>query len=204
MLNESHRRLFEKLHHDLGKEIISALQNKAVNEIMLNPDGGLWVDHSDAGLCQVGSLTTAQGYSIMHAVAGIHNVVVSFDHPRLESELPHFGEMRGERFTGQVPPIVSAPCFTVRKKSERVFTLDDYVGVGRLQKAQAAVLSQLVQARKNILVCGGPGSGKTTVVNALIAEAVQQDKNQRFLLLEPQFGVFVINLMADNLRGSIA
>jgi type IV secretion system protein VirB11 len=49
---------------------------------------------------------------------------------------------------------------------------------------QANILSKLVSSRKNILVCGGPGSGKTTVTNALIVEAVKFDLNQRFLILE--------------------
>ena len=77
--------------------------------------------------------------------------------------------MQGERFTAQVPPIVVAPCFTIRKKSQVVFSLDDYVESGRLTVQQADVLKTLVQQRNNILVCGGPGSGKTTVTNALIS-----------------------------------
>ena len=104
--------------------------------------------------------------------------------PRLEAELPMYRSMRGERFTAQIPPIVSAPSFSIRKKSEIVFTLDDYIKTGRLTDEQAAVLRELIKERKNILVCGGPGSGKTTVTNALIIEASECDPNQRFIILE--------------------
>lgn len=184
MLSESQRRLYEKLHQDLGEEILTALADKAVHEIMLNPDGQLWVEHAEKGQYAIGELSTAQGYAILHAVAGIHNGVVSPSTPQLEAELPHYGGMRGERFSGQVPPIVGGPCFTIRKKSERLFTLVDYVDKEHLSATQADRLIACVQARQNILVCGGPGSGKTTLTNALIAEAVKENPHQRFLLLE--------------------
>lgn len=182
--NESDLRLYEKLHRVLGGKIVRWLQDKTVNEIMLNPDGSLWIDRHRDGQMHVGNLTKAQGYSILAAVAGIHEVVVSPDNPCVEATLPNYCEMQGERFTGQMPPIVRAPCFTIRKKSELIFTLDDYVKTGRLTLTQSHMLSELVSARKNILVCGGPGSGKTTVTNALIAAAVKQNGQQRFLLLE--------------------
>jgi P-type conjugative transfer ATPase TrbB len=181
---ESQHRLYEKLSRDLTKEVVSFLGDKDINEIMLNPDGKLWVDRASQGQLCVGSLTKAQAFSIMNAVAGIHGFVVSQHQPRLEAELPYYGVMKGERFTGQVPPVVSAPCFTLRKKSEMIFTLKDYVSSHRLTESQAAVLCQLIHDRKNILICGGPGSGKTTVTNALIVEAVKADENQRFLILE--------------------
>jgi len=181
---ESQHRLYEKLSRDLTEGIVSYLGDKDINEIMLNPDGKLWIDRASEGQSCVGFLTKAQAFSIMNAIAGIHGFVVSQHSPRLEAELPYYGVMKGERFTGQVPPVVSAPCFTIRKKSDIVFTLDDYIKTHRLTDAQANVLCQLIQERKNILICGGPGSGKTTVTNALIVEAVKSDENQRFLILE--------------------
>lgn len=92
--------------------------------------------------------------------------------------------MQGQRFIAQVPPIVSAPSFTIRKQSEVIFTLNDYLHSGRLTQQQDFVLRDLVQKRKNILICGGPGSGKTTLINALILEALRQDDKQRLLILE--------------------
>lgn len=183
-LTESNRRLYEKLYHDLGSEIINFLEDKDVNEIMLNPDGKLWIDRTSTGQSYVGIISKAQAFSVLHSIAGIHDFVVSQHSPRLEAELPFYRLMRGERFTGQIPPISSAPCFTIRKRSEVIFTLEDYIATDRMTKAQADILCALVKERKNVLVCGGPGSGKTTVTNALIVEAVKVDENQRFLLLE--------------------
>jgi type IV secretion system protein VirB11 len=183
-ITESHRRLYEKLYRDLGKEVVAFLEDQDVNEIMLNPDGMLWVDRTSTGQTCIGTMTKAQAFSVLNSVAGIHDFVVSQHSPRLEAELPYYQAMKGERFTGQIPPICSAPCFTIRKKSEIIFTLADYIASQRMTEKQAQMLCNLVAERKNILVCGGPGSGKTTVTNALIIEAVKGDQNQRFLILE--------------------
>ncbi len=183
-LSESHRRLYEKLYRDLNENIIQFLIDKDINEVMLNPDGKLWIDSASKGLVHVSNLNRAQAFSIINDIAGIHNFVVNQHSPRLEAELPNFKEMRGERFTAQVPPIVSSPSFTIRKKSEIIFSLENYIDTQRLTEEQATVLKRLIKNRKNILVCGGPGSGKTTVTNTLIIEAVKCNENQRFLILE--------------------
>lgn len=184
MLTESQQRLFSKLHQDLGSEIISFLSDKDINEVMLNPDGSLWVDSVKEGVIQQGRISSIHAHAILNCVAGIQGVVISEQNPRLEAELPYYRELRGERFTGQIPPIVSNPCFTIRKKSEMIFTLDDYYLTERLTEEQCIVLKDLVAARKNILVCGGPGSGKTTFTNALISEIVRCDPSQRIIILE--------------------
>src|SRR5437764_1457001 len=150
-LTESQHRLYEKLYRDFGNEIISFFEEKDINEIMLNPDGKLWIDSSTKGLVYVNNLTRAQAFSIINDVAGIHGFVIAQHSPRLEAELPYFKNMRGERFTAQIPPIVSAPSFTVRKKSEIIFTLEDYISTERLTEKQAIVLKELIKNRKNIL-----------------------------------------------------
>lgn len=182
--SESKRRLFDKLYDDLGDRIHHALQDEDIHEVMLNPDGQLWLDSATKGLVKIGHLTATQAFAMIHSLAGIHGFVVDQYSPQLEADLPFFKSMQGERFTAQVPPIVASPCFSLRKKSHGVFSLDDYIESGRLTPQQADVLKQLIEERRNILVCGGPGSGKTTVTNALILEAVKSDENQRILILE--------------------
>lgn len=195
---ESQRRMYEKIHNDLGERISALLRDKDVNEIMVNPDGKLWMDNSAKGLVYLYDMNQSQIFSIIHGIAGAHHFVVNQHNPSLEAELPFYGSMRGERFTAQVPPIVSSPSFTIRKKSESIFTLDDYTRTGRLSENQSLVLKKWVAERKNILVCGGPGTGKTTVTNALIIEMVKQEANQRIILLEdlPELQCSAINKVA--------
>src|SRR3546814_15716932 len=86
--------------------------------------------------------------------------------PRVSAELPE----TGERFEGLLPPVVAAPSFAIRKPAVAVFTLDDYVSGEIMSAEQAAVLRQSVAARRNILVAGGPSTGKHTLTNAFLAE----------------------------------
>lgn len=182
-VGEGQIRLYRKLCDDLGETIKNFLLDDAIQEIMLNPNGELWVD-SIHGQSHCANLSPTQSRSILDTVAGIHNLVIAPHQPRLEAQLPCFDFMTGERLTGAIPPLVVSPCFTIRKRNKNSFTLEDYLHSQRMNREQAAALRQLVQQRQNILVCGGPGSGKTTVANALIAEAVKIDAEQRWLILE--------------------
>ncbi len=181
---ESRKRLYEKLYHDLGNTLIECLEEKAIHEIMLNPDGYLWIDHATTGLQSITQLRSPQAFAIIHAVAGLHDFIITQQSPLLEAELPFFRSLQGQRFIAQIPPIVSGPSFTIRKRSDIIFTLDDYRQTERITESQIVVLRDLIRNRKNILICGGPGSGKTTVINALILEMLQQDAQQRLLILE--------------------
>lgn len=183
-ISETQRRLYEKLYDDLGNEIIPLLDCDDVNEIMLNPDGMLWVDSVKNGLISHAYIHPSRGNSIINSVSGINNVVITPKSPFIETELPVFKSMNGERFSAQIQPLVMGPSFSIRKKSSCIFDLENYCETGRLTKAQRLVLKDLIYQRKNILVCGGPGSGKTTVTNALIVEAINVDKNQRIVILE--------------------
>ena len=75
----------------------------------------------------------------------------------LEGELP----LDGSRFAGQLPPVVPAPTFAIRKKAVAIFTLDQYVERGIMTVQQREALIAAVRAHRNILVIGGTGSGKT-------------------------------------------
>jgi P-type conjugative transfer ATPase TrbB len=183
-LSESKIRLYEKLCHDLGGEFQAIMENADIHEIMLNPDGRLWIDSLSEGLICVAEITQSKAFAIINGISGIHNIVVNHAYPKLEAQLPNYNFLRGERFAAQVPPIVTAPCFTIRKRSEKVYSLANYVMTKRMTEQQSQELKYLIASRKNILVCGGPNSGKTTVTNALINEAVNIDAKQRFIILE--------------------
>jgi type IV secretion system protein VirB11 len=98
--------------------------------------------------------------------------------PRVSAELPE----SGERFEGLVPPVVTAPCFAIRRPAIAVFSLDDYVEAGIMTRPHANVLRSAVRDRRNILVAGGTSTGKTTLVNALLAEVAKT--GDRVVLIE--------------------
>ena len=81
-----------------------------------------------------------------------------------------------------MPPVVQAPCFSIRKGAVAVFTLDDYVKAGTMTKAQSEALKYAVTSRQNILIVGGTSSGKTTLANALLSQVSKT--GDRVLILE--------------------
>src|SRR6202521_5481874 len=150
-----------------GPAIARYLEDPAIIEVMLNPDGRLWIDRLSGGLTETDErLSAPDGERIVRLVAHHVGAEVHADKPRVSAELPE----TGERFEGLLPPVVAAPAFAIRKPAVAVFTLDDYVAAGIMLAGQAAALRAAVAARKNILVAGGTSTGKTTLTNALLAE----------------------------------
>jgi type IV secretion system protein TrbB len=154
----------------LGPAVARFLEDPAIVEVMLNPDGRLWVDRLSDGLSDTGErLSAADGERIIRLVAHHVGAEVHDRRPRVSAELPE----TGERFEGLLPPVVTAPVFAIRKPAVAVFTLDDYVAAGIMTADQAVILRQAVAARANILVAGGTSTGKTTLTNALLAEVAK-------------------------------
>jgi type IV secretion system protein TrbB len=162
-----------------GPAIARFLEDPAVIEVMLNPDGRLWIDRLSSGLADTGeTLSAPDGERIVRLVAHHVGAEVHASNPRVSAELPE----TGERFEGLLPPVVTAPAFAIRKPAVAVFTLDDYVAKGIMTPGQAGALREAVAARHNILVAGGTSSGKTTLTNALLAEVA--NTSDRVVLIE--------------------
>ena len=163
----------------LGPAIAAYLEDPLIVEVMLNPDGRLWVDRLREGLVATDDiLIPADGERIVRLVAHHVGAEVHPGSPRVSAELPE----TGERFEGLLPPVVTAATFAIRKPAVAVFTLGDYVAAGIMTEAQADVLRLAVEKRKNILVAGGTSTGKTTLTNALLAEVAKT--SDRVVLIE--------------------
>ena len=158
----------------LGPAISDLLRDPSIIEVMLNPDGHIWVDRLAGGLEDTGErLTPEDGERIIRLVAHHVGAEVHARSPRVSAELPE----SGERFEGLLPPVVTSPAFAIRKPAVAVFTLDDYVAAGIMAEAQAGALREAVASRANILVAGGTSTGKTTLTNAILAEVAKtQDR----------------------------
>ena len=162
------------LRQAMGPVIADALADRLVVEVMVNPDGKIWVDRIGEGRSWTGeNLAPADADRILRLLADHAGEVVTRDSPRISATLPE----TGERFQGAFMPIVSSPAFAIRKRPEVVFTLPEYVDQGIMTEHQADVIREAATARQNILIVGGTGSGKTTLANAILAEpAFAQDR----------------------------
>ena len=180
MSNSVATRQTEALRRALGAEILDALEDPRIVEVMLNPDSTLWIDRLGTGMQQIGRIEPVRAMSIIASVAAMLDTVVRADHPILECELP----LDGSRFEALVPPLVERPSFSLRKKALLVFTLQDYLDKGIVTNAQMRAIEAAVVARQNILVSGGTGTGKTTLANAVLDHIAEVDPDHRIVVIE--------------------
>lgn len=175
---DSHNRTLDMLASAFGTHVAAALANPNVTEVMLNPDGHLWTDRHDIGRTDTGHrIAPADAERIIRLVASFKGESADGKSPIISAELPD-----GERFEGLLPPITTAPSFSIRKAGVKILHLSDYVRNGTMSGEQADALRSAIHAKRNILIIGGTGSGKTTLANALLAEIANLD--ERVLILE--------------------
>lgn len=168
-----------KLERD-ASQVVFALQDPETVEIMVNADGRIWQEKLGQKIACIGNLQAAQIEAVIKTVAGFHNKEVTRFNPIIEGEFP----LDNSRFAGQLPPVVSSPTFAIRKKAVAIFTLEEYVKTGVLSPKHRDVIKDAVRKHRNIMVIGGTGSGKTTLINAIISEMVEQNPEERIFILE--------------------
>lgn len=170
----------KKLERDCGPLLIGALNDPKTIEVMLNEDGRLWHEKLGEEMTCIGSLSVTRADSILSTVAGCLGKEATAKTPIVEGEWP----LDGSRFAGARSPSVKAPIFAIRKKAVKIFTLDQYVEHRVMTAHQSAVVKQAVADHRNILVIGGTGSGKTTLVNAIINQMVLHNTTERVVIIE--------------------
>lgn len=162
----------------LFKDIKPYLVNDDVCEIMVNDDSKIWIDTFSKGLVYTGKILTNDIVSnIIVQIANHSHKICNKDNPLLEAEILNM------RFQGFLSPdIVKNSSFCIRKHAKKIFNLDDYVHNKTMTKYQQEIIIQTIYDKKNIIVAGGTGSGKTTLVNALLFEIAKL--NNRIIIIE--------------------
>lgn len=176
----SHPRLIRKLQEALGDQLCVALDDPTVVEIMLNPDGRLFIERLGHGVAPAGEMSAATAEIVIGSVAHALHSEADDDRPIISGEMP----IGGHRFEGLLPPVVASPTFTIRRRASRLIPLDDYVASKVMTEEQVCVIRNAIASRLNIVISGGTGSGKTTLANAVIAEIVETAPDDRLLILE--------------------
>lgn len=174
-------RTLESLEYNCGPLIMDALRDPSVIEIMLNPDGRLWIERYGQEQECTGELPLTQGLLILSLTASALNITVDALHPVVEGSFP----LDGSRFEGTFPPLVGpGASFSLRKKAKRVITFAEYLENGVIGPEVPGIIREAILDRKNIVVVGGTSSGKTTFVNAIIHELDELCPHDRLLILE--------------------
>jgi type IV secretion system protein VirB11 len=199
--DEHQYRLETKLKRELGDQILTLLNDEYAEDILLNPDGSLWAKRMSEGFKRIGEMGPAQASSALNTIAAWRDTVLNHDRPIIETELP----IDGSRFEGIVPPVVRRPVFAIRLRPRRIFPLHEYEAAGILSEKgdplnhvrrqddfldavrglkHADIIRLAVRAKKNILVVGSTGSGKTTFVNACLDALVTLAPHDRVISIE--------------------
>jgi type IV secretion system protein VirB11 len=199
--HERSNRLDVKLRRELGEHVIALLGDERTEDIVLNPDSSLWTKRMGEGFVQFGHMAAARAASALGTIAAWRGTVLNNDHPILETELP----IDGSRFEGIAAPVVRQPIFAIRLRPRKIFSLDEYeagsiltgkddplnrhrcgndfaASVRGLRHAE--IIRAAVGERKNILIAGSAGSGKTTLANGILRELTQLTPRDRVLVIE--------------------
>ncbi len=201
VLDEQHQRLEVKLRREFGDLILKCLADDRTEDILLNPDSSLWVKRMGEGFSRIGEMSPSAAASALGTVAAWRGTVLNHERPILETELP----IDGSRFEGIVAPVVRRPVFAIRLRPKRIFTLGEYETneilsdkadpLNRLRRRDdfsasirglnhAEIIRAAVRARKNLLVVGSTGSGKTTLVNAILDALAYLTPNDRVISIK--------------------
>ena len=199
--DEQYLRLETKLKRELGESLLALLSEDHTEDILLNPDGSLWVKRLGEGFLCVGEMMPTQASSALSTVAAWRGTILNHNNPILETELP----LDGSRFEALVPPVVRRPVFAVRLRPRKVFSIEDYEHAGILTsqtdplnafrhredfassvrgKSHGEIIRAAVRSRKNLLIVGSTGSGKTTLVNAILQEIALLTPHDRVISIE--------------------
>ena len=179
-ITQTRARLNESLRRNFGPVVLGALNDPKTTDLLLNPDGILWQARLGERMRHIGEMAPSQADMALRTLASALNTVITPEKPWIEGVFP----LDGSRIAGQIPPIVAAPTFAIRKRALSVFTLDQYVEAGILSAEHRSIVGEAVAAHRNILVVGGTGSGKTTLANAIIQAMVEHDPQERLFIIE--------------------
>jgi len=155
----------EPIRHLLDDESISEIMVNGFDNIYVERDGRL--EHTDLRFANNDALLSA-----IHNIAQWVGREISEEHPVLDARLPD-----GSRVHVVIPPSARTGIYlTIRKFTRRALTMDDLIRFGSMSEAVREFLEICVRLRKNILISGGTGTGKTVLLGAVSRAIPEQER----------------------------
>ncbi len=170
---EKQKLLSEIIDETIGFGPINQLiRDPSVSEIMVNGTDKVYIEKN--GKLLLSDVAFKDEQHIMRVIEKIVAPIgrrIDESSPMVDARLPN-----GSRVNVIIPPLaLNGPTITIRKFSERPFTVRDLINFGTFSPEVAMLLKACVEARLNIVVSGGTGSGKTTTLN-VISSFIPEDE----------------------------
>ena len=149
------------------------LPDDSISEIMVNGPHEIWIERR--GLLSLTDLRFSDESHLRRIITKMVGQIgrrIDESSPMVEARLPD-----GSRVHAIVPPLsLTGPLLTIRKFAQNRFAMDELVQIGTVSQAAADFLARCVRADLNMLISGGTGTGKTTLLNALSAAVPGGDR----------------------------
>lgn len=149
------------------------LADDDISEIMCNPDSTCWIERE--GIIRSASdhrFKAGELHAGLEVIANKFGKQLDASHPILNVRLPD-----GSRLSAIIPPVVSPePLLNIRIFGRRNYSLEDLEKCGTISAEITRTLRAAVAERRNILIAGATGTGKTTLLNALANEIPDEER----------------------------
>ena len=174
-------RQMDNLLGDL-ESLIPYFETTSITDIYVYGDGRVQVNDFDKGMYNTGRfLTESQRMRIINSLASVSDITIdTWVRPTLEGIIPRYNV----RTTAILPPWTVSPEITFRRPADKIFTLEEYRENGRLPPELYDKIIEHIEQRRNIVISGATGSGKTTFTNACIAKMAELTPDERFYVVE--------------------
>ena len=155
------------------RPIESLLLDESISEIMGNPDASWWYERDGIMLQEKTiSFDASKLQTGLEVIANQLGKKLDEDNPLLHAQLPD-----GSRLAAVIPPVVRCtPALIIRKFTSRHYTVDDLIARGTLTRVLADFLAGQIRSGKTLLISGGTGTGKTTLLRILADFIPEQDR----------------------------
>jgi len=182
--NETKERELDNIRCNL-RQLVSFLNDPMITDIFCSAGGKISLKRFGQPVCDTTVFyTMSERLQLLNQIAKYMEQNINFfSYPVLEATIP-VPEWKNARITGIFPPWSPEPSFTIRKPPDTIYMLEDYVRNGQLSHEYYCIIVNYIKNKKNIIIAGSTGSGKTTLTNALIQKKCEFFPDDRYFIVQ--------------------
>jgi type IV secretion system protein TrbB len=190
-------RWLDTMDRVLGPTILDLFGDEQITDICINPNGSVYAERVGEHMAKLDlRFSPSDALGLVRVVAKLVGAELHEDSPILKTRMPRYGL----RFTGMIPPAVPATAVSMRRPASTIYSLEDYVDTRRMSRAAYDFMLEAVFDRRNVVVAGSTGSGKTTFTMAMLRAIGEHTPEDRVYLIEdtPELDIVLERYIENN------